>query len=356
MTSQDQAIYLFRRRLTHLFFWRQAFGLFTVWLFVWGTAVLALRAALGVPGLPLLWGAVGLLPCAVFAGLIAGRQTPPMVAVRAVLDRECGTGGLLMAGAEQDLGRWQDRLPELHLPRLRWRARRAAIQFFAATGFVGLAFLAPERLADITESPLDVSAEVKQLTEQINALKEEKVLTAAKAEEYKEKLDALQDDAKGKDPTRTLEALDHLGDLLKKTAKETANGDTRKTEELARDEALAESLRKRGKNDELKPAVKTESMKALARLTRKAAQENEAVKDELDSELDRDLDAAELSEKDLEKLAKALKDAKGELKKRLEKLKKVKLLDAKDLKDLDKAGDAKTEELLAMLKEGTCGS
>jgi hypothetical protein len=356
MTHQDQAIDLFRRRLTALFFWRQAVGFATLWLFVWGTGVLALRASVGMDGVTLLWGAVGLVPCFVLAWIVAVRQTPRAAAVRALLDRESHCGGLLMAGAEKPLGDWEDRLPAVTLPAVRWRSRRAAMQFLAASAFVALAFLVPQRLAGITDHSLDVSKEVEQLAQQADALKEEKILTEAKAEEYKEKLDRLRDEAKGKDPSRTLEALDHLQDLLQKTAKEAANDASRKNEELARDEALAESLRKRGKDD-LKPAVKNEAMAELARLTRKHAKENEGLAKDLDDEkLAGDLDSGALSEEDLKKLSKALKDAKGDLKRRLEKLVKLKLIDAKALKDCDKCGEAKTEELLALLKEGTCGS
>jgi hypothetical protein len=355
MTTQDQAIDLFRRRLTALFFWRQLFGFATLWLFLWGTAVLALRASVGTAGLPLLWGAAGLVPCAVLAWIIATRQTPRPAAVRALLDRESRCGGLLMAGDERSLGSWEDRLPSLALPAVRWRARRAIAQFLAAIGFVALAFLVPQRLAGLVDNSLDVRKEVEQLTQQVDALKEEKILTEAKAEEYKEKLDRLRDEAKGKDPSRTLEALDHLENLLQKTAKEAANDAARKNEELARDEALTESLRKRRKDD-LKPAVTKEAMSELARLTRKAAKENEGLSRDLDDELASDLDSGALSEEDLKRLSKALRDAKGDLKKRLEKLHKVKLIDAKALKECDKSGEAKTEELLALLKEGTCGS
>jgi hypothetical protein len=355
MTSQDQAIDLFRRRLTALFLWRQIVGLATLWLFVWGTGVLALRAAVGLSAVPLLWGAAGLVPCFVLAWLVAARQTPRPGAVRALLDRESRCGGLLMAGAEQGLGEWEERLPTLTLPAVRWRGRRAALQFVAAAVFLVIAFLVPERLAGITDNSLDVSKEVEQLALQVNALKEEKILTEAKAEEYKEKLDRLREDAKGKDPSRTMEALDHLENLLQKTAKEAANDAARKNEEMGRDEALAESLRKKGKDD-LKPAVKNEALAELARLTRKAAKENEALSKELDDELTADLDAGALSEEDLKKIADALRNAKGGLKKKLEKLHKLKLIDAKALKDCDKCGDAKTEELLALLKEGTCGS
>src|SRR5436305_14106265 len=106
MTAHDKAVQQFGRRLAALLVFKQALGLATAWLFVWGTAVLALRAALGTPRLPLLWGLAGLAPCAAVAFVAARRRFPALAAVRALLDQQSRSGGLLMAGAEQPLGRW----------------------------------------------------------------------------------------------------------------------------------------------------------------------------------------------------------------------------------------------------------
>jgi hypothetical protein len=288
--------------------------------------------------------------------LLARRQVPQPAAVRALFDREGRYGGLLMAGGERPLGAWEDGLARPDPPRVRWRGRRAWGLLAVAAAFVALAFLLPQRLANLGPPPLDVGEEVEKLVQQIDVLKEEKLLDTARADDLKEKLDKLRDKASGKDPAKTLEALDHLENLAKKTAREAAEDALRKTEELSRDEALAEALRKARKDKDIAPKARAEAMAMLSRLTKKAAAEAQQLNDHLDPELTKALDGSELSKEDLEKLAEAMREAKGEFKGRLVKLHKLKLIDAKALKDCDKCGECKTDELLAYLKECRGGS
>jgi hypothetical protein len=352
MTTQDLAIRSFRKRLAAVLVCRQALGLATVWLFVWGTVVLALRAALAISPLPLLWGLAGLLPCVAGGWLLARRQVPRAAAVRALLDREGRCGGLLMAGAEQPLSGWESALPEFELPRVHWRGRRAWGLLGTAAAFTALAFLLPPHLTDLTGNPsLDVGAEVEKLAQQIQVLKEEKLIDAARADDLKQKLDKLRDQASGKDPAKTLEALDHLENLAQKTAREAAEDALRKTEEMTRQEALAEALRKARKGKDIAPKVEAEAMAVLSRMARQAAAESKQLDEHLDPELTRAMEKGELSKEDLEKLAEALREAKGEFKGRLGKLHKLKLIDAKALKDCDKCAECKSDELLAYLKE-----
>jgi hypothetical protein len=352
MTTQDLAIQSFRRRLAALLVCRQALGLATVWLFLWGTAVLALRASLGTPELPLLWGLAGLLPCVAAAWLLGSRQVPRVAAVRALLDRESHAGGLLMAGDERPLGAWEEALPDVSLPRVRWRARRACGLFAAGAAFVAAAFLVPQGLADMgMNNSLDVHADVERLAQQIQVLKEEKLIDAARADDLKDKLDKLRDQANGKDPAKTLEALDHLDDLVQKAAREAAEDALRKTEQMTCEETLAEALRKARKDKDLAPKVEAEAMAILSRETQKAAKESEELNEHLDPDLAKALGKGELSKEDLKKLADALREAKGEFKGRLGKLHKAKLIDAKALKECDKCDESKADELLEYLKE-----
>ena len=111
MDLHNKAIQRFRRHLATLFVLKYTLPLATFWGFVWGTAVLVLRAAAGVERKPLLWGLLGLAGCVAAAWVLARRRMPPATALRALLDEQSGCGGLLMAGAEQELGGWQARLP-----------------------------------------------------------------------------------------------------------------------------------------------------------------------------------------------------------------------------------------------------
>src|SRR5690349_1319098 len=113
MDLQDKAIRRFCRHLAALFILKYALPLLTAWAFAWGIAVLALRAAAGVERTPLLWGLAGVAGCLAIAVVLARRHWPAVGAVRALLDEQSGCGGLLMAGAEQDLGGWRHKLPAL---------------------------------------------------------------------------------------------------------------------------------------------------------------------------------------------------------------------------------------------------
>ncbi len=93
----EKAITHFRLRLALALALKYGLAAATVWAFAWGTAVLVLRAAYDVPRPALLWG-LAALPLAVGPALWrALRRLPSRAAVRALLDRHSGCGGLLMA-------------------------------------------------------------------------------------------------------------------------------------------------------------------------------------------------------------------------------------------------------------------
>src|SRR5262245_51703813 len=105
------AVQQFRTRLGLLYLLKFGLVALTVWAFVYGTAVLALRGALGLDRLDLLWGFLSLPLALVPAAHLAYRRLPTPVAVRALLDRHGQLGGLLMTGAERPLGEWEASLP-----------------------------------------------------------------------------------------------------------------------------------------------------------------------------------------------------------------------------------------------------
>ena len=109
--NEERAIADFRRRVAWLYLIRHGLVALTLWAFVYGTAVLALRGAVGLSRLDLLWGLLSLPLALVPAVLLAMRRLPSVTAVRAVLDQHGRCGGLLMAGAEFHLGGWSASLP-----------------------------------------------------------------------------------------------------------------------------------------------------------------------------------------------------------------------------------------------------
>src|SRR6476659_5043990 len=165
--SQEQIVARFYRHLTNWFILRQSVAAVTAWAFLWGTAILVLRATQGTSVPTLLWGAVGLPVALGLAAWVARRKLPDRSAVRALLDARGECGGLLMAGAECDLGRWDGTVPAVELPRVRWRASRPVGFLAVAVGYVLLGFLLPARLpAAFGEAQLDVGRETDRLAEQ----------------------------------------------------------------------------------------------------------------------------------------------------------------------------------------------
>jgi len=350
----ERVIDQFRFRLAGLLFLKHALTALTVWAFLAGVAVLALRS-LGVSALALSWGLATLAVAIVPAAVLAWRRLPSRVAVRAVLDRQSLCGGLLMAGAEVELGDWQQSMPALHRPRLQWRSGRAWGLLAAGVAFVLLGLLLPQSLAEMGSGPgLNIDKQKAKLEKQIDVLKEEAFLEPRKADDLKSRLEQLRRQALGKEPVKTLEALDHLKDVVTQTAREAAESTARKNETLAQAETLADRLRKkRSKDKEMSPRAMAEAMKQLAILTRKASAENEMLQqglDQLDRETQEALKAGTLSPELLEKLKEMLKDAKDDMSRKLARLNKAELIDAELLAQCDKAGDCDGEGLAAYLK------
>jgi hypothetical protein len=347
--NEDRAIADFRRSLASLYLLRNGLVALTLWAFIYGTAVLALRGAVGLSRLDLLWGLASLPLVLVPAVVLALRRLPTTAAVRAVLDQHGRCGGLLMAGAEFPLGDWSARLPEVRVPRLRWRGRRNWGLFAVACAFVALGFLVPQSLASLGGSRLDVSREVERLKEQLEVLQKEKILDPERAQDLKMKLDQLLRDASGKDPVKTLEALDHVQDLVKQEAQKASEKAAQKMEEMARAEAMAEAIEKNG--SKLEGPQLNEAMNELAALARKAADENELLQDELDPELLDAIKKGKLTPEMAKKLAEALKKGMEKTEARVGKLVKAKLISADTLKKCDEAGKCDGAALAAYLKE-----
>ncbi len=357
MSEQEKNIERFRVRVALLLVCKHATTLATIWVFLWGTVVLLLRAIAGVSNEVLLWGLAGLPLGVVAAFFIARRQLPNRSAVRSLLDGHNHCGGLLMAADELDVGAWKENVKTPAMPRVRWRGERAWGLLALGAAFLLGSFLVPQRFAAAGDNTLNVEDKVQRLTQQVQVLKEEKILDPARAEEMQKKLGQLKDESRGSDPVKTLESIDRVEEIAKQKAKEAAESGVRKSEQLGKAESLADLLRKKKKPKEggLSEKAQAEAMQELARLTREALKETEKLQS-LDPETLQSLQDSALSPEDLEKLLDALKDAKGDVKKMLAKLEKAKLIDADKLKECEKCGECDAEGLLEYLKkcEGKC--
>lgn len=347
--DEDRSIGQFRTHLGLLYGLKYSLIALTVWAFAYGTAVLALRGALQMDRMNLLWGLASIPLALLPAWYLAWRRLPTPAAVRALLDRHGRLGGLLMTGAEQPIGAWQESVPAVRAPGLRWRGERSWGLLAAGVAFVALAFLIPQSLANLGGPTLDVEKEAEQLAKQIDVLEKEKILAKQRAGDLKTQLEQVRREAKGTDPIKTLESLDHLKDQAGKEAKDAAEAAQRKMEDMSRLETMAEAF------DKLAPkmdkAQLTEAMGEMAKWTKKLMDEKELMESGLDKETLDAIKNSTLKPEQVKKLLESLKDAKAETKAKIGRLVKAKLVKAEDLEKCEKAGKCDCEGLVAFLKE-----
>ncbi len=348
MSHDEQMVGRFYNSLARWYVLRQSVAAVTAWAFLWGTAILVLRATQGTSVPTLLWGALGLPVALGLAVWAAVRRLPDRSAVRALLDCKGEYGGLLMAGAECDLGRWKPTPATDEPPRLRWRGQRPLGFLAVALAYVALAFLLPARSLAVTDPPLDIDRPADRLAEQVRVLKDEKILEPKRAENLKQKIDDLRAQSTGKDPAKTLEALDHLNDVVQQAARQATEAKSRQANELGKVEAAAEALQQAAPM--LDPQAAAELMKELAAMAQKAAGENEAFQQELSPELAEALKEGKLSPEQLKKLADAAKNSKDSLAQSAKKLHDAKLIDADQLKACE-GGQCDAEGLAKFLAE-----
>jgi hypothetical protein len=330
MPYDEQLVGRFYRHIARWFVLRQSVAACTAWAFLWGTAILVFKATQGTSDTTLLWGVLGLPVALGSAAWVAVRGLPDRSAVRALLDARGECGGLLMAGAECDLGRWEPKSAAAEMPRLQWHGRRALGAFAVAAAYVALAFALPARGLALNETPLNIDRPADRLAEQVRVLREEKILDRERAENLKQKIDELRSQASAKEPAKTLEGLDHLKDVVRQAARQAAEANARRATQLGQLGAAAEALQQAAAG--LDPQDAADLMKELAAIAEQAAAENDALQDELDADLAGAMKEGKLSPEQMAKLAKAAKSAKGGLSKTARNLFNGKLIDADQLK------------------------
>jgi phage-related tail protein len=224
----------------------------------------------------------------------------------------------------------------------------------AGAVFVLLGFAVPDRFVTMGDGhALQVGNEVEKLHEQIETLKEEEIIDLAKADALEKKLNQVEASASGEDPVKTWEALDHLESQAAKLAKEAAEQAISQTEKVTKAQALAEGLMEDlGKMDSKTVA---EAMKELAEMTNQAAEDSKALSEELSEELAEQLKEAckngSLTGEQLQEIAEALKECKGDISDMLGKLSKAGLIDLEAVELCEKLGEFDPEGLADFLAE-----
>ncbi len=309
MGRHESVIAKFRMKLGAILALRHTLRLLAAWGFGWAATVLVLGALLGMDRQPLLWGAAGVIPIVVISIFLACRRVPAASAIRALLDDQSKCGGLVMAGAEADLGDWSDRVGPVRTPTTHWRSGRTIALLAVAASLVVASFLIPHRyIIGPTANRLEVDKEIDNIAAKIETLKEEQLIENDEAEAIEEKLEQIRREATGQDPAKTWEALDHLEASAAQTAAEAAEKAVQETGELARSEELAEALQ--SPNLGLSDAAMTEAMGALAKMASDAMKKDGHFNKNLPRSLKDSLMSGSLTPEQLARLAAALRGGK----------------------------------------------
>lgn len=352
-TVHESSVRRFLHKLRGILFLRRFTFLLAIYGFLWGTCVLVMRAGWDMDRLLLLWGLAGVPVLAAASVANAFRRSPEPEAIRALLDERNLAGGMLMASGEVEVGAWKSGIAEPRLPGLSWRWGKSGLVLAASTGFVALAFLTPKALAGFEAAhPLEVSREVEELAGQIELLKEEHILNEEKAKELEQKLGDLKEEAAGKDPGKTWEALDHLKNVTSQEANEAAEEALKDVQEMSKVETLAEAMARDA--GELTAEQRAEAMKELAAMAEAAAKECEGLGEELPKELAEALEKCSLTPEQMKELAEILKECQGNLSERLSKLAEAGLIDGEVVRLCEEASEGEPGEagdLAAYLSE-----
>lgn len=335
---------------------------------LWGVVSLVMRGMLEASGVWLWWGGTGLAVVWVVAGVLAKRQVPSFETTMSLLDRENQLGGLLMAGSAGGHEAWADRVAVVRAPRVHWRGLPSSGALGLSVVFVLAALFVPMPKSLQANGMMDVSRSVATMQQQVEVLEEEQILDSPEAEEIRQALERIREQASGDDPSKTWEALDHLARQIEEASDEANDLAQQRMEEAAAAQALAKALEQDSAS--LSPERLSEAMKTLAELSDAAAGQPTLEGLELPEELAEALaealagaeggagqEAPALTPEMLEQMAEALEGREGDLQKMLEALAEAGLGELGELGEgaVAEAEEIDLSELKAWLKgEGKC--
>ncbi|HEX4349820.1 MAG TPA: hypothetical protein VH251_05515 [Verrucomicrobiae bacterium] len=357
-SSHPEALLAFSKKLSLLLLLRVTVQMMTVWFFIWGVLVLAMK----IGGLQetqwLAMGLLGFVPIALVAGLRERRRQPAFEKIRANYDRMNACGGVMMAQETADMGAWFAHLPAASIPKFRWRNGRMLLLLCVASLFAATALLLPERLTHLLgRHPLEISQILDQLKAEVQTLQQEKILPDQKSNELLKQLAQLQQDSSGYDPNKTWEALDHIKQSNSDLAKQAEEEAEKKTESLTEAETLAKAM-EQAADDGMEQATASQAAQDLASLLNAAKLEDGILNGKIPPELLQNLNG--LNKEQMEQLAKALEMNKGALSMTMSNLASLKMIDPAALAKLQAAGHmpnfSALSDYLSQCKGGNCNS
>lgn len=334
--SHPHALLTLDRRLIRLLSVRTAVRWMTLWFFIWGVVVLAVRFA-GVKQTEWLGlGLMAVVPLSIFAVFRARRQKPDFIKVRASYDRLTAAGGVMMAEETADMSAWQAQLPPAMIPKLRWHSGRAMMLLGVAALFAATALLLPERLTKLGKAhALEIGQIVEQLQAEVQTLAQEKIVDEKKADALEQQLAAMKKDSSGLDPSKTWEALDHIKEANSDIAKQAAEEALNKTAELTQAQTLANAMQQAAESG-MSQDTAMQAAQTLAGLIKAAKLEEGLLNGAIPPELLSDLSG--LNPEQMQKLASALQFNKDALSKTVGKLAEMKMIDPSMLGKCNNAG------------------
>jgi hypothetical protein len=357
-STHPQALLAFTHKLNRLLLLRMAVQQMTVWFFVWGVVVLALKI-LRMPHTEwLALGIFGFVPLVLFGGSRERRRQPAFERVRANYDRLNACGGVIMAQEAADMGAWLAHLPAAAVPKFRWHSGRPLLVLCVAAVFAATAVLLPERLTHLLgHRPLEIGQIVEQLRAEVNTLAEEKIVPDQKADDLQKQLAMLQKDSSSYDPSKTWEALDHIKQANADAANQAAEEAEQKTESLTEAETLAKAMEQAAEQG-MEPATASQAAQDLASLLNSAKLEAGILNGSIPPELLQNLSG--LDKEQMEKLVQALELNKGALGMTMSNLASLKMISPAALAKCQNAGHnpdfAGLALYLSQCKGGKCDS
>jgi hypothetical protein len=330
-----QSLRSFAGRLRGLCFLRAAVKGVTVWLFLWGVAVLVIRISSRAEAAWLAAGLLLVVPVGLLAGWRARKQWPDFALVRAQYDRLNRCGGLVMSEEAADMSAWQAQLPPKAAPKVRWHAAPALTVLCISAVFVATALLLPDRLTRLSLGRhLDIGRLANQLSSEVQALHQEKIIPDKKADELQKQLSQIKADSSGDDPEKTWEALDHVKQSDSAAARQAAEEALAKTTALTQAQTLAEAMQ--SADNGMSDAAAAQAAQDLAKMLASAKLEDGLLKVGLPSGALTDLHG--LNKEQLQKLLGAMQLDKDTLEQAVANLADLKLIDGEMLDQCFQAG------------------
>jgi hypothetical protein len=345
MSSHAGALKSFAKKLTLLLMVRGIVAWTTVWFFLWGVVVLAVRFSGLLKGKWLALGLLGCIPIALIAAIREWRRRESFSKFRAAYDDLNQCGGVIMAEEVTDMSQWQSQLPSPSVPALRWRNGRAMGLLGMSAAFAAVILLLPDRLTALHSSqPLEIGKLVGELKAEVQTLKDEKLLEEKKADETQKQLAKLEEKSSGLDPGKTWEALDHIkesdADLAKRAAEEALN----KMTSLSAAQTLATAMQQ-ASDSGMRDDIATHAAEDLATILKSAQIDDGLIKGDIPKELLEQLNGADKEK--LQKLLGAIQFNKGNLNNIMANLANLRLIDAKSLSMSQSAGQCTNCNALA---------